>query len=124
MIPLKQRKRGTGLGEFDWTHAPPFFLNPRGILLHRVRDVRTHLADDGMERHHSVHYLCGNGVCFDLFDEDDKFHEKPPKDVLLCARCETMAVKLGEKPADQIAGRHVHRGELRAYRLCCRKKSP
>lgn len=96
----------------------PFFLNPRGILVHRVRCVET-FSRDSRESHHAVGYLCGNGCTFELGNEDAKFFDDPPKDRLVCAFCEAKAERMGQPSSDSLAGRHVHRGVLKAHRVCC-----
>lgn len=96
-----------------WKMCLPFVVNPRGILVHRVRWATTHFWKGEVD-HDSVMYWCGNSVSSVM-----EFVEVPPEDRLLCARCEAIAVAAGEKPADELAGRHVHVGETRAKRLCC-----
>lgn len=118
MIELAPQKRSSEVDHFDWEHSPPFFLNPRGILVHRVRHVGT-MFRDGKESHHHVRYLCGNGCCFELGAVDDAFFDDPPSDRLVCAFCEAKAARMGEPTADALAGRHVHRGILKAHRVCC-----
>lgn len=98
----------------DWERAPAFNVNPRGILIHRVKDGRTHLMPWG--NHNSITQWCGNGVS----GEGVSLTDDPPKDRLLCAYCEAKAVAAGEPTADQLAGRHVHIGALKAIRTCCR----
>lgn len=100
----------------DWKKAAPFVVNPRAILTHRVKSVRSHFDDLTCESHshYSVDFWCGNGS-----SGSPLLVEIPPEDRLLCARCEEVAVKAGEKSAEELAGRHVHIGELRAKRLCC-----
>ena len=119
-IKLRKRRKLTNYESIEWTHAYPFAVNPRGILVHRVRDVTTHLC--GKEKkHHSVHYLCGNLTCFAVGSEREVIVENPPKDRLLCSVCEFRAKQQRLPGADKLAGRHVHIGVLRAHQLCCRK---
>lgn len=96
-----------------WKKCLPFAVNPRGILTHRVRSVTTFFSRDGTF-HHGTHYWCNNQTCADV-----TFHADPPADRLLCARCEAAAASAGQKSSDELAGHHVHIGELRAKRLCC-----
>ena len=99
----------------NWESCPPFNVNPRGILIHRVRSGFTFITEDGRKRHSVVRYWCGNsGV-----GEGASLTENPPKERLLCERCEMLAVAAGEKTADKLAGRHVHVGVVRAHRTCC-----
>lgn len=100
-----------------WKFAPPFNVNPRGILIHRVRSVVTILID-GLRSHDAVHYWCANGTN----GEGVSLSELPPKDRLLCSHCEALAVAAGEPAASKLAKRHVCVGVLRAVRLCCRNE--
>ncbi len=86
-----------GARVISWKKSLPFLVNPRAVLVHRVR---------------SVHSFTGNGA-------RGEFVADPPKDRLLCAYCEAKAVAAGEKPADQLAGRHVCIGTMKAKRQCC-----
>ena len=91
----------------------PFAVNTRGILIHRVRTGDIHQRD-GVATHFSVNYWCGNSCC------DPELTDNPPMNRLLCVFCEARAVAAGEKPADELAGRHVHKGSLKAHQKCCR----
>lgn len=95
--------------------SPPFYVNPRGILIHRVRAVCRHLRN-GEVSHSSVTYWCGNQNCF---HDESQLVSEPPKNRLLCSYCEAKAEAAGEVKADTIVGRHVHRGVLRAFKTCC-----
>lgn len=101
-------------GGRPWIKVAPFNVNPRGILIHRIRYGHTHFSN-GRRHHDSVTYWCGNQTN----GEGVGITADPPADRLLCAICEAKAVAAGEKPADELAGRHVHIGEVRAKRLCC-----
>ncbi len=97
-----------------WTKAPAFVVNPRGILIHRVRHVSTFVRN-GCESHHHVDYLCGNGCNIDISHES-VFYDDPPQDKLLCSVCDIRA----EIKSDVLVGRHVHIGVLVAQQICCR----
>jgi hypothetical protein len=100
-----------------WAKTLPFNVNPNGWLIHRVRYGESHYYR-GKFSHDSVTYWCGgqnSGSGINLTD-------KHPKDRLLCVGCERKAVAAGEHPADKLAGRHIHLGELRPHRLCCRNE--
>lgn len=127
-IPLKRDRRfrkgerygrdGNGYTE-EWTFSPPFVVNPRGILTHRVRYVRSLFWGDKLSHHHAD-YLCGNGCNIDVDDIAEVLVSDPPADRLLCARCEAMAAREDLPSGDALARRHVHRGILVAQRICCR----
>lgn len=103
--------------QIDWTQSLPFNVNPRGILVHRVKSGQTHTEDNGERSHDCVHYWCGNVAC----GEGVELTADPPEDRILCSACERIAVEAGEKSADELAGHHVHIGRVRAYRECCRE---
>jgi hypothetical protein len=111
----KRRFADTGRHKtVHWKRSLPFVdAAPRGVLIHRVRSACSHLID-GTVDHYSVQYWCGN------FGRELKLLAVPPEGRILCERCEAMATAAGKKPADEIAGRHVHRGGVRPYRTCCR----
>lgn len=105
----------------QWSKAAPFLLNPRGILVHRVRDVVTHFNGYGQSWHH-VDYLCENGCNLDKNKAADAFLHDVPEERLLCERCEHVANSSGLPSADELAGHHVHVGTLRAHRTCCKER--
>jgi hypothetical protein len=110
--------------EYDiWTRSPPFVLNPRGLLVHRVRYVVGIKSHSLNLSHFHVGYECGNGCNVDLELIREVLHADPPRDRLLCDFCEFKARGDGQKPADEIAGRHVHRGRLRVFRTCCQHRA-
>lgn len=120
-VALQQRAMpASWTGEVvPWKRSLPFCVNSRGVLSHRVRDGHTFLASDGSVRHHSVHYWCGNigpGDALSLFHD-------PPADRLLCAFCEAQAVAHGQPTAEQLTGRHVCIGKVKAQRLCCHNET-
>lgn len=96
-----------------WRSAPPFSMNLFGHLVHRVRHVITHRAG-----HSSIQYWCHNSAFLDR----SEFTDDPPREKMLCARCEAAAVEAGEAAADEILERHIHLGEMRPHRLCHRKE--
>ena len=97
-----------------WLKSLPFNVNPRGILIHRVRQALTIVDNDGPS-HDVVHYWCGNQACAGGVH----LVENPPADKLLCSFCELKAVEAGEPTAETLAGRHVCTGVVKAHRLCC-----
>lgn len=100
-----------------WKQSLPFNVNPRGVLIHRVRCAGT-CVHDGKYSHDWVHYWCGNQTC----GEGLGLVEVPPTDRLLCVYCEQKAVAHGEPTAEALAGRHVCIGVMKAHRLCCRNE--
>lgn len=100
-----------------WKQTLPFNVNPRGILVHRVRCGRSHFWY-GKRSHDSVNYWCCNSVS----GKGVNLTDAPPADRLLCAHCERLAVEAGEPTAEELAGHHVCIGVLKAFRLCCRNE--
>ena len=96
----------------NWKKALPFFFNPRGVLIHRVRWASTILYD-GTVSHHSAHYWCGNSGL------RGTFLAEPLEDQLLCQFCEARAVAARQPSADQLCGRHIHVGRAKAVQTCC-----
>lgn len=116
-VALKLRREHDDRGYVttrQWKESEPFFLNPRGLLIHRVASAGSILY--GGKRHHDyVHYLCGNQTT-----AAGEFLATPPKDRLLCEMCEFAAKRKGMKSADKIARRHVHVGRIKVEQTCCR----
>ena len=102
----------------NWKSCLPFVDNPRGVLIHRIREVYTFMTD-GQPRHSHAEYWCGNGT---NFDGGNIFTSSPGADRILCSRCEAIAVEHGQPTADELAGHHVHIGGVRPYRTCCKDK--
>jgi len=102
-----------------WKRAGSFAVNPRGILTHRVKHVVTYLDANGENRHHHVDYWCGNGCCFDVGFEKEVLTDSPPIDRMLCHFCENNAQAKDQPNAGKLAGRHIHRGVLKAHQVCC-----
>lgn len=100
----------------DWSAVVPFFANPRGVLVHRVKCAGTFVDAEGNSRHHAVYYFCGGSCCTHSVEG---FTDKPEPAAVLCHRCEAMASNEQKPTADQLAGRHVHVGHARAVRTCC-----
>lgn len=102
-----------GMRYVNWKLGLPFIHNPRGILVHRLKWARSKLAGDKPEGD-TWGYWCGN-----MAPHCATIHAEPPDGLLVCNRCETLAVAAGEKSSSEIVGRHVCLGELRARKLCC-----
>lgn len=118
-IPKKQRKRFYDDGSCKIVkRAKSFAVNPRGILTHRTKCVDVYYRD-GKPSHGHVDYWCGNGTCFELGFEKEVLTDNPPKNRMLCLFCEAKAQAAEQPKADKIAGRHIHRGVLKAVQVCC-----
>lgn len=106
---------------FPWATCAPFVDNSRGLLIHRPRQVSTYAKTGVIRTHIGIGYWCGNHVSgdnnftfLDTLQQDGK---------LLCARCEEAAVANGLPSADDLVGRHVHKGGLVAVQSCCKERS-
>ncbi len=105
--------------EIEWKEGPAFFVNPNGIMIHRVRSIATHLNTAGRATHEGILYFCGN-IGRPGRGRDSGFYDDPPADRLLCSHCEAAAIRARQPTADELTGRHVHIGKLRAEKLCCK----
>lgn len=95
----------------------PFYMNPRGVLIHRVEGVSQYTWRSG-HKHIGVQYLCGNQTTTSG-DGREFFVAKPPANRLVCQACELAAVRKRKPSADQLVGHHVHVGRIRVERVCC-----
>lgn len=117
-IKLQDRSFGDSKA---WRESFPFAVNPRGVLVHRLRSINTHYRG-GEKSHHSATYLCGNCFCFKIGQEREVLVATPPKGRLLCLFCDYRARRLKMPDSDKLAGRHVHRGVVKAHQVCCQRK--
>lgn len=115
VLDLLPMNRNFSRGISQRRYALPFFYNPRGLLIHRVRAVTDHLRDDGKIRHTSVHFQCNN---FTFVRAGTEF-QRVPAGRLVCAACEAFAAHRGKPTADKLAGKHVHVGKIRVEQVCC-----
>jgi hypothetical protein len=125
-IRLRHRSRHGHLFDFQLDRAPAFSANPRGTLVHRVRDVVGYLWD-GKVRHYAIRHLCGNGYCIAPDMIRDVMMADPPESRLLCSFCHGKAEGMRLPASDELAGRHVHRGILVPTQVCCldhKRKKP
>lgn len=114
-LPLERPKK-VFPKEFPWTSCAPFVENSRGVLIHRPRTGSTfNLHRTGP--HVGLGYWCGMHTASD--GKNLTFLSVPPEDRILCARCEAVAVANGLPSADDLAGRHVHKGGVVAVVTCC-----
>jgi len=103
-----------GYAAFSMKEAKPFVKNDNAELIHRPRTVT--LFNLHRLPHIAIKQWCGNthaGM------EKFTFLDKVPEDRVLCATCELRAVMAGRPPADEINGRHVHKGRLFVRVTCC-----
>lgn len=115
-LPLERQKGKLFSGEYPWSACAPFVENSRGILIHRPRTGSTYnLHRSGP--HIGVGFWCGMHTASD--GKNLTFLAAPPEDRILCARCEAIAVANGLPSADELAGRHVHKGGVVAVATCC-----
>jgi len=113
-IPLQQMKdKRFGI---HWKESSPFIENTRAILIHRPRFVVTHKISEKYKSHIAIECWCGNS-----FTGTTKFTflDVPPENKLLCARCESVAVKHGQPSAYELTGKHIHLGRLVPQQVCC-----
>lgn len=95
-----------------WDEAFPFYFNPNGILVHRTRWVHDHFYYEKFS-HETIGYWCGN------LGQRGELLEFVPKEMILCARCESIAASNHLPTAEKLCGYHVHVGGIRAVRHCC-----
>jgi len=119
-LPLKQKSKGLPESyrrtTYPWASCAPFVENRRGILIHRPRSVATHTILK--PPHFAVAYWCGATANNSVGVENLTFLEAPPSNAILCERCEQNAVAAGLPSAEELAGRHVHIGKLKAILTC------
>lgn len=92
--------------------ALPFFRNPRGYLVHRVRRILM-IRHGGVFSHFSIGYHCGNFTTQKdleglLSAPDSERHE------YLCIPCEMRAIVAGKPVAASLAGKTVKLGRVSA----------
>lgn len=113
-IPLQIRKPFYGYSG-HWDESEPFVLNDRGLLIHRPRSVTKHHLT-GHDPHIGITYWCGNSA---TGNDNLHFIDAPPEGMLVCAICEERAKMFGEKSSDELAGKHIHKGRVKAVQTCC-----
>lgn len=113
-FPLEQKPRHD-THEFPWASCAPFVENSRGTLIHRPRSGSTYNLHK--KPHIGVRFWCGMSVATDK--NNLTFLAAPPDGRIVCGRCETIAVEKGLPAADELAGRHVHKGRTVALATCC-----
>lgn len=102
---------------FPWIKCKPFVENKRGVLIHRPRSAETFNLHKN--QHIGISFWCGMAVT-DSSGKKLTLLDVPPEGGILCERCEAAAVKAGLPTADQLAGRHVHKGRTVPVITCCK----
>lgn len=117
-LRLERPRNNFGYKAF-WRDCEPFVMNDRGLLIHRPRTVVV-CQLSGFPSHIGVGYYCGNQASG---GRNFTFLGEPPEDRLVCAVCEARAVMAGLPSTDEIMGRHVCKGRVKAVRDCCEEGS-
>jgi hypothetical protein len=94
----------------------PFVENSRGTLIHRPRRVSTYNIHKSGP-HVGIEFWCGMHVSSG--GKNFTFQDAPTDGRVLCERCEAIAVANELPSADDITGRHVHKGRTVAVSTCC-----
>ena len=115
-IPL-QKPDDIGSAAAFVRDSEPFVTNKLGKLVHRPKSAKIYSRNGCIKPHMAVHYHCGNCAVGDFGKLT--FVPEPDADALLCKLCEEKAVLDGLPSANDIVGRHVHVGKLRAFQVCC-----
>ena len=111
-----ERPKKVHKNEFPWSSCAPFVENSRGTLIHRPRTGSTYnIHRTGP--HVGVGFWCGMHTSSG--GKNLTFLAAPPEGRILCERCEAAAVANGLPSADELAGRHVHKGRTVAVATCC-----
>lgn len=112
-LPLaKQKKPGRAVAQ--WTACYPYVKNELGVLIHRPKTVAIYNLHK--HPHLSVHYWCGNAAAG---ESKFTFLEEVPDGILICARCEAIAVLNKLPSTHEICGKHIHEGKVVAVQTCC-----
>ena len=116
LIELEKPKRLSSK-QAPWKACLPFVDNSRASLIHRPRSGSTYSIHKNP--HIAVQFWCGMAVT--ASDGHLSFLDSPPDGKILCEKCEANAVKNGLPSADELAGKHVHKGRTVAVVTCCAK---
>lgn len=99
-----------------WKACLPFVDNSRATLIHRPRSGSTYNIHKNP--HIAVSFWCGMTVT--ASDGHLAFLDSPPDEKILCEKCEAAAIANGLPSADELAGKHVHKGRTVAVATCCK----
>lgn len=109
-----ERPRHIGDAASVLKESKPFVVNDRAVLIHRPRSIS--LYNLHKYPHLGIRQWCGNthtGM------KKFTFIDAIPEGRLVCAICEVRATMAGLPSADEICGRHVHKGRMFAKIDCC-----
>lgn len=125
VVPLKDPRHDFSndkrVTQTAYVEAAPFFENPRGVLIHRVRSLFRMKVTWNDEPWWIVEYWCENSGRTDAVDSGLLFD---PGVKFVCARCEANAVAAKMRTSSEVAGRHVCVGGVRAVNLCVAHGDP
>ena len=97
------------------TESEPFVINDMAVLIHRPRYISEYKLS-GHPRHMAIECWCGaSHTGWTKFT----FVDKPPENRMVCHSCESRAVMFGQPSSEELVGRHVHIGRMRAIKDCC-----
>lgn len=101
----------------QWKTCLPYLENSRAVLIHRPRAVATVSKSVISKYPYLIAKLwCGNSM---VNSEHWTFLPEPPNGKIVCARCEAMAIQAGLDSSDEICGKHIHVGGVKAVITCC-----
>lgn len=100
-----------------WKSCLPFLENSRAVLIHRPVRVSVHKG-------FGYTWLGVGNYCGNHFTgaKNLTFLSEVPEGKIVCARCEFEAVKAGLPSSDELMGKHVHIGGVKAFISCCKDK--
>lgn len=118
-LPLERVKIEATPKQVPWASCAPFVENSRGSLIHRPRTGMSFYIH--RNPHIGVGFWCGMSVASS--GNNLTFLDASPEGKILCERCEAAAVANGFPSADELSGRHVHKGRTVAVATCCTEKA-
>lgn len=103
-----------------WKKSVPFYINHRGVLVHRIKAAASHLNENGSIHHCSIDYWCGNCTT-SRHGEFTDLRSIDVSAIVVCESCERRATQNGFPTTDLLVGQHVHVGRAKAVRTCCKE---